>query len=167
MSTERKERVVVTTFVALPPDSAFEIFTREIDVWWRKTPRYRRMQGQITSLAFDGTPPERLVERGSSGETVLGRVLGWEAGKRLAFEWYGGDFSQGDRSEVEVRFEGHGNGTRVTLEHKNLSALPPTHRARHGFSGEAFEAMLGYFWADLLAGYRTHAQPPIRTDLSS
>jgi hypothetical protein len=157
MSIENKERVVVTTFVNLPPKTAFEIFTREIDSWWRKTPRYRRVQGSVGSLAFDGTPPERLVERGTAGETVLGRVLGWETGKRLAFEWYGGDFSKEDRSEVEVRFDQHRDGTRVTLEHKNLAALPLAHRARHGFSGEAFEAMLGYFWADLLTSYRTRA----------
>jgi uncharacterized protein YndB with AHSA1/START domain len=157
MSVDGEERVVVSTFVNLPPKSAFEIFTREIDSWWRKSPRYRRVQGEIGSISFDGAPPERLVERGPSGETVLGRVLGWEAGKRLAFEWYGGDFSKEDRSEVEVRFVAHRAGTQVTLEHKNLSALPLTHRARHGFSGEAFEAMLGYFWADLLTGYRARA----------
>ena len=55
----------------------------------------------------------------------------------------------------------------LPLEHRNLSALPPAHRARHGFSGEAFEAMQGDFWADLFSSYRTHTQSPVETDLSS
>ena len=113
------------------------------------------MAGQTGgTLAFEGDPPERLVETDRSSTTVIGRVLAWEAGQRLALEWHGGDFSAEDRSEVEVRFEAHRSGTRVTLEHKGLGLLPASHKARHGFSGEAFEAMLGYFWADLLTSYR-------------
>lgn len=148
-----EERVVVTTFVAVSPSDAFEVFTREIDLWWKQAPRYRRMAGQTGKLSFEGEPPAQLVEKGSS-TVVLGRVLAWEAGKRLAFEWRGGELTERDHTEVEVRFEPHRGGTRVTLEHRGLGSLPSQHPARHGFSGEAFEAMFGYFWADLLTGYR-------------
>jgi len=151
---ERAERVVVTTFVEVKPSDAFELFTRDIDLWWKQTPRYRRMPGQSGKLSFEGAPPERLVEKDSATTTVLGRVLAWEAGKRLAFEWRGGDFTEADGTEVDVRFEAHRNGTRVTLEHRGLGTLPVSHRARRGFTGEAFEAMFGYFWADLLTSYR-------------
>lgn len=155
MSNASEERVVVSTFVAVEPEAAFEVFTRDIDLWWRQSPRYRRMPGQTGKLSFEGAPPERLIESDSKTTTEIGRVLAWEAGKRVAFEWHGGDFGPSDRTQIEVLFEAHRGGTRVTLEHKGLGALPAHHRARHGFSGEAFEAMLGYFWADLLTGYRS------------
>lgn len=154
MTDTSTERVVVSTFVAVAPGDAFEIFTRDIDLWWKQTPRYRSMPGQSGKLSFEGAPPERLVERGGAGVTVLGRVLAWEAGRRLAFEWRGGELTDAPHSQVEVRFEPLRAGTRVTLEHKGLGQLPVNHRARHGFTGEAFEAMFGYFWADALVSYR-------------
>jgi len=159
MSTpaQKEERVVVTTFVDVSPNDAFDVFTREIDLWWKRAPRYRRMAGQAGKLSFEGEPPAQLVEKGSS-TVVLGRVLAWEAGKRVAFEWRGGELTESDHTEVEVRFDAHRGGTRVTLEHRGLGSLPSQHVARHGFSGEAFEAMFGYFWADLLTGYRRAAR---------
>jgi uncharacterized protein YndB with AHSA1/START domain len=150
----KEERVVVSTFVAVAPDDAFEVFTREIDLWWKQTPRYRRMPGQQGKLAFEGDPPMQLVEKDRSATIVLGRVLAWEAGKRVAFEWRGGELTEADRTEVEVRFTAHRDGTLVTLEHRGLGSLASQHPARHGFSGEAFEAMFGYFWADALTGLR-------------
>lgn len=148
------ERVVVTTVVALAAEAAFQVFTRDIDRWWRRTPRYRRMPGQNGALSFDGDPPARLIERHGDTTTVIGRVLAWEVGRRVRFEWSGGHIVASDRTEVEVRFEPQGASTRVTLEHLGLGALPTTHPARGGFEGEAFEAMFGYFWADLLTAYR-------------
>jgi uncharacterized protein YndB with AHSA1/START domain len=151
---KNSERVVVTTVVALAPETAFRVFTRDIDRWWRRTPRYRSLPGQSGALVFEGDPPERLVERFGDTTTVIGRVLAWEVGRRVRFEWSGGQIVQSDRTEVEVRFEPHGASTRVTLEHFGLGALPLAHPARGGFEGEAFEAMFGYFWADLLTAYR-------------
>jgi len=155
MTAKAEERVVVTTFVDVKPSDAFEIFTSQIDAWWKRSPRFRRMPGHGGTISFEGTPPERrLVEKDRASTTVIGHVLAWEIGKRLSFEWRGQDFSAADRTEVEVRFEAHRSGTRVTLEHRGIGALPANHPARHGFSGEAFEAMFGYFWADILASYR-------------
>jgi hypothetical protein len=162
MSSEESERVVVSTFVSLPPRDAFEIFTAQIDAWWKQTPRYRSMPGQTGKLGFEGSPPDRLVERArarageATASTVLARVLAWEVGKRLAFAWRAGDFSDATDSEVEIRFEALREGTRVTLEHRGLDRLPPQHPARRGLSGEAFAAMISYFWADLLTSLRLH-----------
>jgi len=160
MSAEKtpEERVVVSTFVEVAPRDAFEIFTRDIDRWWKRSPRYRTLPGQTGKLSFEGSPPARLVEREAENVTLLGRVLVWEAGSRLVFEWRGGDLRD-DQTQVEVRFEALRNGTRVTLEHRGLGALPARHPARRGFTGEAFEAMFGYFWADLLTGLRVYCAP--------
>ena len=165
MSNREQERVVVSTFVSLPPRDAFEIFTAQIDAWWKHTPRYRSLPGQTGTLSFEGSPPDRLVERerpraeagaATAPTTVLARVLAWEVGKRLTVAWRAGDFSDVTDSEVEIRFEAFRDGTRVTLEHRGLATLPPQHPARHGLSGEAFAAMVSYFWADLLASFRLH-----------
>ena len=32
------DKVIVETTVAVPPARAFEIFTRETDLWWRRGP---------------------------------------------------------------------------------------------------------------------------------
>jgi uncharacterized protein YndB with AHSA1/START domain len=157
MNALEPERVVVTTVVELDPERAFEIFTSQIDRWWRRTPRYRGMPGQTGRLSFEGTPPERLIEQDGEEVTVIGRVLAWEPGRRVAFEWSNAEVPPSDRTEVEIRFEPHTKGTRLTLEHRGLGDLPPSHPARRGFTGEAFQAMFGYFWADLLASYRSHS----------
>jgi hypothetical protein len=36
------DQVRVSVSVAVPPAAAFEIFTQEIDRWWRRGPRFRR-----------------------------------------------------------------------------------------------------------------------------
>ena len=152
----KPERVVVTTVVDVPPARAFELFTRDIDSWWKRSPRFRRWPGQQARLAFEGSPPERLVERDGPQTSVVGRVLAWKPGELLALSWAGGGFSEQDGTEVHVQFEQHAaGGTRVTLEHKHLGALPASHPMRRGFAGEAFEAMYGYFWAELLTGLRS------------
>ena len=152
---QNEERVIVTTIVDVRPEAAFRAFTQDIDLWWKRSPRYRRMPGQTGKLSFEGTPPERLVERSQDIVTEIGRVIVWDAGKRLTLEWHGGEFGPMDRTRVDVLFEAHRGGTRVTLEHTGFSTVPAQHRARHGLSGEALEAMQGYFWADLLTRYRT------------
>ena len=53
-----------------------------------------------------------------------------------------------------MRFEPHRDGTPVVLEHRGLAALPKDHPFRRGFTGDAFEAMVGYFWAEPLTAYR-------------
>lgn len=158
MTGDAKEQVVVSTFVELPPSEAFAIFTRDIDLWWKRSPRYRQMPGQAGSLRFEGEPPERLVEHSAKRRAVIGRVLSWEPGARVSFEWSTSELAEHDRTSVEVRFQAHRHGTRVTLEHHGLAALPAKHPARRGLSGGAFAAMFGYFWADLLASFRMHAR---------
>src|SRR6266850_1351361 len=41
----------VTTLVEVDPAEAFEVFTREIDAWWKRGPRYRFASG---ALRFEG-----------------------------------------------------------------------------------------------------------------
>ena len=89
----------------------------------------------------------------------VGRVLVWEPGARLVFEFRGRDFAPGERTEVEVRFAAEGKGTRLTLEHRGWESVAPGRPARHGFTGQAFADMMGLWWADQLVALRTRAGP--------
>jgi len=152
------ERARVTTFVAVSPADAFDVFTTEIDAWWRRGARFRGASN-ASELCFErdaagvGTC---LVERAPGERFEIGRVLVWEPGKRLAFEWRQRNFASGECTEVEVRFEEAPSGTRVTLEHRGWEAIHHGHPAPHGLRGEAFSSMIGVHWGQLLTGYRTY-----------
>ena len=98
----------------------------------------------------------RLVERGSRQTFEIGRVLAWEPGRRLLFEWRQRNFKPGEVTEVEIRFEPFGVGTRVTLEHRGWDVIGGDHPARHGLRERAFGAMIGEHWAALLNVYRQY-----------
>ena len=151
------DSVKVTTLVDVDAPDAFRLFTEDVDVWWKRGPRYRR-SGQGT-LRFD--PPRAggsFLEIVSENEVYrMGKILHWEEGKRLVFELGGRDFQPGETTEVEVRFEPEGAKTRVVLEHRGFDALGPDHPVRHGHEGEAFIGFMGLWWADLLVSIRSHA----------
>jgi hypothetical protein len=163
--TNRSEAdcVRVTTTVAVDPATAFAIFTEEVDLWWRRGPRYRFGGGREGALAFEPGVGGRLVEVYAAGdEYEVGRVRAWQPGRRLAFVWRGTTFAPGEETEVEVRFERVAAGTRVTLEHRGWEALRADHPARHGLTGPAFASMVGLWWGDLLTTLRARAaqRPP-------
>ena len=144
----------VTTVVEVDPAEAFEVFTREIDAWWKRGLRYRSGNG---ALRFESGRGGRLVEAQGGGDLEIGRVLVWEPGERLLFEWRARNFAPGEVTEVEVRFERAERGTRVVLEHRGWEAIPAKHPVRHGLAGPAFTDMMGLWWAELLTSYRTRA----------
>jgi uncharacterized protein YndB with AHSA1/START domain len=151
------DAAVVTTVVAVDPATAFDVFTQEIGSWWKSAPRYRFNPEKNGTLRFEPGVGGRLVEvhdaKTGAGFEV-GRVLAWEPGALLRFEFRGRDFAPGERTEVEVRFQAEGAGTRLTLEHRGWDSLPAGHPARHGFTGPAFADMIGLWWADLLVAMR-------------
>jgi hypothetical protein len=112
--------VRVTVTVAVDPDTAFDVFTGEIDDWYRDGVATLQRSGRGTTLHFEPGVGGRLVEtrEGHSGEVERARVTAWERGKRLVFV---------DRkdTEVEVWFEADSAGTRVVLEHRGLDRLDP------------------------------------------
>jgi uncharacterized protein YndB with AHSA1/START domain len=150
--------VRVTTTVAVDPATAFAVFTDEIDLWWRRGPRYRFRAGQAGRLVFEPGAGGRLVERDEAGgEYEVGRVRVWEPSRRLVFGWRGIDFAPGEETEVEVRFERVAAGTRVTLEHRGWDALRADHPARHGLAGTALASRVGLWWGDQLNALRARA----------
>ena len=154
------DRARVTVFVAVDPDRAFSVFTRETDLWWGRGPRFRFGGARRGTLTFEPGAGGRLFEAFSSAPAdvfEVGRVLVWEPGARLLFEWRLSNFDPGERTEVEIVFEPKEGGTQVTLEHRGWSTLRPDHPARHGLDGPAHVARIGLWWAELMRAMRVHA----------
>jgi uncharacterized protein YndB with AHSA1/START domain len=147
------DSVRVTTVVAVDPATAFEVFTDEVDAWWRQGPRFRFRHDDSGTLRFEGGADGRLVEVfGADGEDVyeVGRVRAWEPARRLVFEFRALAFEPGESTEVEVRFEPVAGGTRVSVEHRGWGALREDHPVRHGLAGKAFRDMMSVWWGDQL-----------------
>ncbi len=154
------DAVTVSTLVAVDPDNAFRLFTEEVDLWWRRGPLYRPEVKGEGAMRFEPGVGGRLLEvydesRGDAFE--IGRVLIWEPGARLVFDWRARNFEPGEKTVVEVRFERADRGTRVTLEHRGWDSIDAGHPFRRGWTGEAFSSMIGLRWADLLVSLRARA----------
>ena len=154
--------VMVTVPVA--PNVAFDVFTQETDLWWRRGVRYRVAGRNPGTLAFEPKPGGRLFEQyeGPAGTRVheAGRITIWEPPERLEFEWRGSNFAPGEVTHVLVTFAPtDSGGTRVTVEHRGFAALRPDHPVRHGQEAAAFIRMIGSWWGDLLTGLRVHVTP--------
>lgn len=163
MSAPAGDGATVTVSVRVPPAEAFEVFTREIDLWWRQGPRFRIAGRRRGQLAFEPGVGGRLfetVELDAGPRTYeMGTVLAWEPPHRLAFEWRGVNFRAGESTHVEVTFRPAGESTLVTVRHTGWSALPEGHPVRHGLHGAAWSRSIGLWWGDLLTALREHAAP--------
>jgi uncharacterized protein YndB with AHSA1/START domain len=160
----RGDRAKVTLFVKVTPEVAFDVFTREVDLWWRRGPKFRASGRYAGTLAFEPGVGGRLFETfdadGEPRTAVVGRILTWEPPARLQFEWRNSNFAPHERTEVDVRFAAAPGGTQVSVEHRGWSTLPPDHPARHGLEGELFIAMIGRWWGELLTPLRERLSDP-------
>lgn len=156
------DAAAASVFVRVSAEDAFEIFTKEIDAWWRTGPRFRMGGKKRGQLFFEEGLGGRMFETFelSTGPKTLevGRVTAWEPPARLELEWRGANFKPHEKTFVEVRFEPMGEGTMVTVRHRGWSALPEDHPARHGLVGAAFSRMIGMWWGDLMTALREHVE---------
>jgi len=154
----------VSVAVAVPPAIAFEIFTGEIDRWWRRGPKFRHAGRQGGFIHLEPYVGGRLFESidgdNGSGPHVfeVGNVLVWEPPERLAFSWRNANFAPDEITHVEVEFVPSRTGTIVTVTHRGWSALRPDHPARHGLHGAAFSRMIGLWWGELLTSLRQNCK---------
>jgi uncharacterized protein YndB with AHSA1/START domain len=156
------DRARVMVSVAAPPEQAFEVFTQEIDLWWRRGLRYRHFDGERALVAIEAREGGRIFEsRGDDGPVhEIGRVLEWQPPLKLRFEWRLANFAPGECTEVEVLFVPVGGGTQVTVTHRGWAAIRPDHPARHGETSREFLRRLGLWWGDQLGVYRLKAAAP-------
>ena len=154
------DAATVSVLVEVSQDAAFDVFTREIDLWWRHGPQYRFAGRVPGALTLEPGVGGRLFEAyaSESGPHVLerGRVVEWVPPARLAFEWRANNFAPAERTLVEVSFEPAARGTRVTVRHSGWAALRPGHPARHGLEGAAVSRMIGLWWGEIMSGLREY-----------
>lgn len=157
--TAAADKVTVTVFVAVPPADAFEVFTTEIDQWWRRGPAYRVAGKQPGVLHLEPRLGGRLFEEYLEGAALheVGTITAWDPPHHLAFEWRSVTFVPGETTHVDIRFDASGDGTRVTLEHRGWATIRDDHPVRHGKPAGQFVGDLGMWWASLLRSLGEHA----------
>jgi uncharacterized protein YndB with AHSA1/START domain len=149
----------VSVAVAVPPARAFEIFTAEIDRWWRRGARFRHAGQRAGIIHLEPCVGGRLFESIEGADAVehvveVGRVRVWQPPELLAFSWRNANFAAGESTDVEVAFAATASGTMVTVTHRGWAALRADHPARHGLQGVAFSRMIGLWWGDQVQSLR-------------
>jgi uncharacterized protein YndB with AHSA1/START domain len=150
-------KISATTLVAADPATAFQLFTEEVDAWWKRGPRFRPSIHGAGVLKFEGGVGGRLLESYADGSIFeFGRVTVWQPGSRLVMEMRARSMGPDESTEVEVRFEAAGDQTRVTVEHRGWQRFPAEHPVKHGMGEPAFSNVMGVWWADLLVAIQAH-----------
>jgi uncharacterized protein YndB with AHSA1/START domain len=151
--------IVVSVTVAASPLETFEIFTRDIALWWQPSALFRFTPRDGGVLSFEGGEGGHFIETLPSGTVfVIGRITVWEPGARLVFGWRQATFTKTQNTEVEVRFEAADGGqTRVSVTHRGWDSVPLGHVARHATSDIVFLRRHGEYWRGLLERVAAHA----------
>ncbi len=142
--------IVRTVEVKGSPARAFDLFTRHFGSWWPKgrTPA----PSPHVDVVMEPRPDGRWFEVDADGaETDWGKVLVWDPPERLILAWQltgGFKYDPELMTEVELTFAPSGDGTRVTLEHRNLE--------RFGADAERISGLLGGGWPGFLDSYATY-----------
>ncbi len=153
--------VSVSIDVEVEPDVAFEVFTRELDAWWRRGPRFRFIAPYAGTMRLEPGVGGRLlhVQDEAAGRVfVVGHIEVWEPPGRFALTWRLPNFAPEQVTHVEVCFEPVADGTRVSVTHSGWDSVPPAHPARHGLTGRDFVLMRGRWWGEQLAAVKRHAE---------
>jgi len=115
-------RVSVT--VNVKPEVAFEVFTQDIDRWWRRGIKFRHSGNSIGLLCLEPRVGGRLFESfetsGTSHVVQVGVVRTWDPPRLLIFSWRNANYAPGEQTEVEVGFSPVKSGTLVTVTHRGL-----------------------------------------------
>ena len=108
-----EHRITAEVNVSVDAETAFAVFTEEMDRWWVPGPINFYDSSRAVGMRCESGVGGRLIEvyDETSGEGLeLGRIKVWEPGDRLAWE------SSIDDVEVTVRFLPIEAGTRVVVE---------------------------------------------------
>jgi uncharacterized protein YndB with AHSA1/START domain len=152
------DQAKVTITVEVNPTDAFAIFTEDINLWWRRGPRFRNTTGDHGIICIEPGLNGRLfesfkAEAGGEQAIEIGRVKVWDPPCRLLFEWRNSNFAPNEHTEVEVQFVPSALGTRVTVVHRGWREIRPDHPARHGLQDSEFIRMMGLWWGDQMRSF--------------
>ncbi|HRO04167.1 MAG TPA: SRPBCC domain-containing protein [Terricaulis sp.] len=139
--------VLVSLRIAAPPQAVFDAFTQDIALWWRANPMLQLTPRGDGELRFEPGEGGRLMTTLAGGkEFEIGRITTWAPPHVLAFTWRQATFPPDRVTNVEVRFEPIGEGTRVSVTHSGWDAIPQDHVARHGFPLVLIQQRQGAQW---------------------
>ncbi|MGK2740132.1 SRPBCC domain-containing protein [Tepidicaulis sp. LMO-SS28] len=160
-SQAREEAAVrVSIEIAVAPDELFQIFVEDVDLWWKRGPSHRFFPPWEGTLRFEKNGETRLVQQDEENPKrrhVIGKVLVWQPGTHLAFEFRLPNFSPEQVTRVDVAFMPTETGTRLELLHTGWETLPADHPAHHGLAGHARIMMKAQNWAGNLEALKTYA----------
>jgi hypothetical protein len=152
------DKATASVTVTANPAEAFRMFTEETDLWWRRGVRFRIAGRNPGSVMFEARAGGRLLETFEAGSETrvveMGKITAWYPPRRFCFDWRGGNFAEGEKTEVEVLFQPTGNNTYVTVNHRGWASLRPDHPARHGEDGTAFIRRTAMWWGEQLTALR-------------
>lgn len=166
MTGQRDTGVTATVAVrvAATPEVAFELFTREIDSWWRRGPKFRHASAPGARITIEPRTGGAVCETWRDNDTErrfdLGRVTTWAPPHRLCFTWRNATFAPAEDTDVEVTFAAVGTGTLVTVRHRGWTGLRADHPARHGMDDTALSRSVALWWGDQLTALRERAIDP-------
>ena len=144
-------RILVSVRVRSSPARAFELFTREIALWWTPNALFQFTPRSPGTLAFEPHAGGRFTETLANGTVFeIGRIRVWKPGERLVFGWRQATFTPEQATDVEVTFEAVGEETRVTVVHSGWDSVPREHVAKHGMENGYFQTRHGDWWRELL-----------------
>jgi uncharacterized protein YndB with AHSA1/START domain len=163
MTPTAHDQARVSVLVRVAPELAFQIFTEEIDSWWRRGLKYRVAGTRQGSIHLEPGVGGRLYESVEAGADVrlheTGRVTAWDPPRRFVFEWRAINFDPADSTEVEVEFAPSPSGTRVTVTHRGWDHIRADHPVRHGQDPDAFIRSMALWWGELMSSLRERAEP--------
>lgn len=116
-----------TVEVSVDADTAFTVFTEELDLWWVRGPINHHAGGRALAMRCEPGVGGRLLEvyDDTTGDALeLARITVWEPGKRLAWT------SSLDDVRTEVLFEPSDTGTLVRV----VARIPVDGQDRGGTS---------------------------------
>ncbi len=143
--------VIAAVEVCLDPAAAFEVFTGEIDRWWRPGPQNWNNRFRAVGVRIEPRVGGRWLELQEEPAELFecGTITAWEPPGRFVFTYrdVGHDI---DGTEVEVRFDPIEGGCRVTLTHRGWELIEPDLATRK-------QELKTSGWAHILGWYRDWA----------
>lgn len=113
-----------TIDVPLSPQDAFDLFLKEMDIWWPK--ESHSQFGKDSTLVVEPCKGGIIKEIARDGrEALWGRIIGWDPNAYLAFTWCPG-VPEEDATVVAVSFHATADGTRLELTHGGFDILGET-----------------------------------------
>jgi hypothetical protein len=150
-------RAQAETVVDATPEAAFEIFTAEIGVWWRRDTAYWNDPERGLFVRIEPRVGGRFLEvHEPDAETgfEVGRVTVWEPGRRLGLTWTQVGWPPDVSTDVEITFEPVGDQTLVRLVQTGFERVgPAAEEFRAGYDA-GWKEVLGWFAGQINARRR-------------